>query len=178
MNTEIDPNPSKTQAPEAVEDISRWAEGAANDATRAVGEVMDAAEDAVNRTSENAKALYESAALKAGDVLEVSKDYARRNPGTVVLGAIAFGAAIGYLLLTPRRKPTFRERYADEPLAAVREAILEALSPVTQRVHQGYDSARSGAGKVMDRVHDAGKGGRGDSLSDQVGRIGSHLKFW
>ncbi len=89
-----------------------------------------------------------------------------------------FFADLGYLLIVPRRKPTFSERYADEPMAAVREVILEALAPVTQRVHKGYDSARDGAGEAMDRVHSVVSGRNGDSLSNQIGRIGSNLKFW
>ncbi len=44
------------------------------------------------------------------------------------------------MLTVAQRKPTFRERYTDAPLAAVRDAIMGALAPVTQRVHKGYDS--------------------------------------
>ena len=55
------------------------------------------------------------------------------------------------------------------------EAFLGALAPVAQRVHDGYDSARDGAGKMLDRVHG---GHAGSSISDQIGRIGNNLKFW
>jgi ElaB/YqjD/DUF883 family membrane-anchored ribosome-binding protein len=178
VNTEIDPNSSRIHPPKVVEEIARWAEESATDVTSVASEITDAARDVAGRATETAKDLYESAALKAGDVLETSMEYVRRNPATVVLGAVAFGAAIGYLLMTPRRKPSFGERYADDPLAAVREAILEALAPVAQRVHKGYDSARDGAEKVIDRVHKVGTGHHGDSFSDQIGRIGSNLKFW
>jgi hypothetical protein len=122
--------------------------------------------------------MYHSATLKAEDTLVTSREYVRRNPVPVVLGAIAFGVAIGYTLMMARRKPTFGERYADEPLVAVREAILGALAPVTQRVHKGYDSARDGAGKVMERVHHFGPGHTVESFSDRIGRIGNNLKFW
>jgi len=193
VNTDTHPDPSSSQLPEAAAEITRRAADAAGEtASKAVaaakdvagavaevaGDLTHAAKDAASRTTDAAKDMYQSAALKAEDALATSKDYVRRNPVPVVLGAIAFGAAIGYLLLTPRRKPTFSERYADEPLAAVREAIFEALAPVTQRVHRGYDSAREGAGKAMDRVHHAGSGRTCESISDQIGRIGSNLKFW
>ena len=137
-----------------------------------------AAKDAASRATDTAKEIYQSGALKAGDTLATSKDYVRQNPVPVVLGAIAFGVAVGYLLVTARRKPTFGERYANEPLAAVREALLGALAPVTQRVHEGYDSALDGAGKVMDRVHSYRPVRSRDSLADQIGRFGNNLKFW
>jgi hypothetical protein len=86
--------------------------------------------------------------------------------------------AIGYMVMMIRRKSTFGERYADEPLVAVREAILGALAPVTQRVHKGYDSARDGAGKAMDRAYGFDSGRTVNSLSHQIGRIGNNLKFW
>lgn len=152
------------QLPEAAREIARRA--------------ADAAKESANRATDTAKEMYQSATLKARDTLATSKEYVRRNPVPVVLGAIAFGAAIGCMLMMARRKPTFGERYADEPLVAVREAILGALAPVTQRVHEGYDSARDGAGKAMDRVHCFGTGLTGNSFSHRMGRIGNNLKFW
>jgi len=139
---------------------------------------VNATKDAAHRATDTAKDIYQSAALKAESTLETSKEYVRQNPVPVVLGAIAFGAALGYMLIMARRKPTFSERYVDEPLVSVREAILTALAPVTQRVHAGYDSARDGAGKLLDRVHRSNAGRNADSVSEQIGRVGSNLKFW
>jgi len=193
VNTDIHSEPLISHLPEAARETARRAADAAKetaqrataiakDVTGAVGdlagEVTYATKDAAQHATDAAKDMYQSAALKAGDVLETSKEYVRQNPVPVVLGAIAFGAALGYLLMMARRKPTFSERYADEPLVAVREAVLGALAPVTERVHKGYDSARNGAGKVMDRVHSFVPGRSGDSFSDQIGRIGNNLKFW
>jgi ElaB/YqjD/DUF883 family membrane-anchored ribosome-binding protein len=141
-------------------------------------EVTNATKDAAKRATNTAKDTYKSATLKAGDALESSRAYVRRNPVPVILGVIAFGAAIGSMLAMARRKSTFSERYADEPLVALREAILGALAPVAQRVHMGYDSARDGAEKAMDRVHRFGPGRTGNSFSDQIGRLGNNLKFW
>jgi ElaB/YqjD/DUF883 family membrane-anchored ribosome-binding protein len=138
----------------------------------------DAAKEVAERTTLSAKELYQSAAVKAEDTLAISKEYVRRNPLPVLLGAVAVGAALGYMVMMSRRKPTFGERYADEPMVAVREAILGALAPVTQRVHNGYDSALDGAGKAMDRIHRFSSGRAAHSFSDRLGRIGENLKFW
>lgn len=170
------------RAGDAAREIAQRATFAAKDVTGAVddvvGDVTNATKDAAKRATDTAKDMYQSAALKAGETLATSKEYVRRNPVPVVLGAIAFGAAVGYMLMMARRKPSFSERYADEPLVAVRDAVLGALAPVAQRVHKGYDSARDGAGKVMERVHGFGPGRNVESFSDQIGRIGNNLKFW
>ncbi len=139
---------------------------------------LDATWEAAHRATGAAKDIYQSAVEKAGDSLATSREFVRQNPVPVVLGAIAFGAALGYLLMTARRRPAFRDRFADEPLNAAREALLGAFGPMARRVHDGYDSARDGAGKVMDRVHGFDPRRAGDSLSDQLGRLGNHLKFW
>ena len=193
VNTDIHSEPLMSQLPEAAREIARRAADTAKEtAQRATaiamdvtgvvedmaGDVTDATKDAARHATAAAKDMCQSAALKAGEALETSKEYVRRNPVPVVLGAIAFGAALGYLLMMARRKPTFSERYADEPLIAVREAVLGALAPAAERVHRGYDSARNGVGKVVDRVHSFGPGRAGDSFSDHIGRIGNNLKFW
>jgi ElaB/YqjD/DUF883 family membrane-anchored ribosome-binding protein len=193
MNTEIHTEPPVIHLSEAAREVARRAADAAKDAANratatvrdVAGRVEDAAEDAsvaakdaAKRATDTAIDLYQSAAMKAEDTLATSKEYVRRNPVPVVLGSIAFGAAIGYLVMMARRKPTFSERYAEDPMVAVREAILSAFAPVTQRVHEQYDSVRDGAGKVMDRVHHFNPGRASDSISDQIGRIGNNLKFW
>lgn len=171
VSNDIHTNPPVNQLPEAAREIGRQAADAAMDS-------VQNANAAAHRAADKAKEMYESAAVKAGDTLETSKDYVRRNPVPVVLGAIAFGAALGYMLMLARRKPTFSERCVDEPLGAVREAILSALAPVAHGVHKGYDSARDNVEKAMDRVHRSDTGRTVDSWSDQLGRVGSNLKFW
>lgn len=185
MNTENHTEPPTNQLPEAARDIAhsaanaaREARGVASFSTKEATHAMNATKDVARRVTGSAKEIYQTAAVKSGETLETSKAYVRQNPVPVVLGAIAFGAALGYLVILARRKPTFGERYADEPMDAVREAILGAFSPVTKRVHRGYDSARDGAGRAMDRFHQFGSGCSGNSFSDRVGRIGSNLKFW
>ncbi|MES2981059.1 MAG: hypothetical protein V4727_02005 [Verrucomicrobiota bacterium] len=168
MNTDIYSEPPENHFPRDADDT----------ATVMAEEAMGATKDKVQRAADSAKEMYHTAAVKAEETLEISKDYVRRNPVTVVLGAVAFGAALGYLLQASMRKQTFSERCANEPMSAVRDAILGALSPVTQRVHNGYDMARDGAGKAMDRLHRIGSRHAGNSFSDRVGRISNNLKFW
>jgi len=139
---------------------------------------VDAAKAVAHSATATANDIYKSAALKTQDALATSKEYVRQNPGLAVVGAVAFGAAIGCMLMMARRQPTFRERYVDEALASAREAILAALAPVAHRLHEGYDSARDGAGKAIDRLHRFNPGRTVDSLSGQIGRVGSNLKFW
>ncbi len=153
------------------QDVTAQVEKVANDVTNST-------KDIANRSTEKAKDICQSVTLKAGDTLAITKEYVRRNPVPVVIGAVAFGVAIGYMLLMARRKQTFSERYVDEPLVAVREALLGALAPVAKRVYKGYDSARDGAEKVMDRVHSFAPDRTCYSFSDQIGRVGNNLKFW
>ena len=164
MSMHIHSEPPTDYLPEAAREMAQNATASVEDATKDAGE--------------RAKDLYHTAALKAVETLATSKEYVRRNPVPVVLGAVAFGLALGYLLVKARRTPLFGDRHADEPLVAVREAVLGALAPVKQRVHKGYDTAREGAGKVMDGLHDFSSGRAGVSLPDQIGRIGNNLKFW
>ncbi len=193
MNTGIHSEPPMSQLPESASENARRAADAgkeaaerasiaAKEATHAVddvaGDVTHGTKDAVKRAADTAKDMYQSASVKAGDALENSKVFVRRNPVPAVLGALAFGTMIGCMLMWPRRRPTFGERYEDEPLAAVRDAIMDALTPVAKRVHRGYDSARDGAGKVLGRVDNFRSGCNGHSFSDQIGRIGNNLKFW
>ena len=160
----------QTLSPKVEEGVERTKEYAQH--------AVDATKDAAHRATDAAKDMYQSAALKAEDTLATSKEYVRQHPVPVVLGALAFGAAIGYMLMMARRKPTFSERYVVEPLDSVREAILAALAPVAQRLHEGYDSVRDGAVKTMDRAYRIKPARTVDSLSEQIGRVGSNLKFW
>ena len=182
MNPDIHLDPPTARFPEAAQEAVRRGGEAAREAAEKAGvsarEVTNAAKDAAKRAADTAKDLYQSATVKAEETLEISKEYVRRNPVPVFLGAIAVGAALGYILMMPRRKPTFGERYAEEPMIAVRDAILGAMAPVTQRVHTGYDSALDGAGRAMHRMHRLSSRRASHSLSDRLGRIGENLKFW
>lgn len=167
-----------SQPPEAARNISWRAGDTPKEAAERAGVMAHDLTDAAKRAGDTAKEFYHTAAVKAEETLAISREYVRRNPVPVILGAIAFGAAVGYMVMMTRQKPTFGERYAEEPMAAVREALLGAFAPVAQRVHSGYDSALNGAGKAMDRMHRFSSGRAVNSFSHRIGRIGNNLKFW
>ncbi len=139
--------------------------------------------DTVAQASEHvvdeAKEACHSMSMKVEDTVVRTREYVRENPVPVLLGAVALGAALGYLMILARRpEPTFRERYVDEPLSSARDALYAALAPVAQRLHEEYSSAREVAGKAMDKVHGFHPSRAADSWSDQIRRVGCNLKFW
>ncbi len=182
VSTNIHSELPTDQLPGAVRSIVDQTENTARDAADedsfSAYEAINGAKDAAKRATELTKDMYHSAALKAEETLMTSKEYVRRNPIPVALGAIAFGAAVGYLLVTARRKPTFSERYVDEPLDGVRKAMLAALSPVTHGIHKGYDTARDGAEKALDGAHRFNSKRAVHSFSDRIASIAENLKFW
>lgn len=182
MNTEIQLDPPQQKltqiAKNTIQKLSSKVEEGVQSTQGYAQHAMEDTKDAAHRVTDSAKEIYHSAAQKSGEKLSASKEYMRQNPVPVLLGALALGAAIGYIIMSNRRKPTFVDRFADEPLNSVRDTILTAFAPVSQRVHDGYDSARDGVGKVIDRAHNIGSGRSADSISDRIGRIGNNLKFW
>ncbi len=130
--------------------------------------------EAAHHAADTAEEIYQSADKKAIKLFDNSREYVRRNPVPVILGALALGVAIGYAVTNSCRKASFGERFSEEPLNSVRTAILSALAPVTQRVHDGYDSTRDGFENAIQHLH----GCNTKSLSDRMGRIRSNLKFW
>jgi ElaB/YqjD/DUF883 family membrane-anchored ribosome-binding protein len=174
-NTPIDPfiNPLSEAARETAHIADLAKDDLAGVAENMTENLTAATKDAAHRASEKAKDLYQTATVKACDTLENSKAYVRKNPVPVVLGALACGAVIGFMIVNARRRPTFAE-----PLVSVRDAVLAALAPVAHQVHRGYDSARDGVGRAMTRVHRSDSGRHACSLSDQISRVGNNLKFW
>jgi ElaB/YqjD/DUF883 family membrane-anchored ribosome-binding protein len=190
VSTEFPSPPDRNQLPETARDVARQtadeakeAVHRANAATEAcveaggdmVRSVADLCKDTAHRATDVAKDMYHTASVKAEETLETSKEYVRRNPVPVVLGAVAIGAAIGYSMVSSRRRPTFSEHYVEEPLAAIRGALLTALTPVSQRVHEGYESALDGLDHTVHRMKPRRAARR---LSDRICRAGNHLKFW
>lgn len=137
------------------------------------------ARDAVNKATEAAKETYQTVRAKADETAARTGEYVRQHPMPSLLGAIAFGAALGYLLATVRRdEPTFRERYVDEPLDTARDAIFAVLAPIAQRLHEGYDVARDNTEKALDKLPHFNASRCANSWAHQVRRLGSNLKFW
>jgi ElaB/YqjD/DUF883 family membrane-anchored ribosome-binding protein len=145
----------------------------------AVNQLPQTAREAVHRATEAAKDTYQTVRAKADETAARTGEYVRQHPMPSLLGAIAFGAALGYLLATARRdEPTFRERYVDEPLETARDAIFAVLGPVAQRLHDSFDVARDGAGKAIDKIPHFNASRTADSWADHLRRVSNNLKFW
>jgi len=109
----------------------------------------------------------------------VAHDHVRQNPVPIILGALALGVAIGYMLMSKRRRePTFRERFVEDPMHGAREAIQAALAPLTHRMHDQYDLARNGAGKTIDKMKRYHPSHSAGSWTDPIRRAGSSLGLW
>ncbi|MES2596753.1 MAG: hypothetical protein V4662_15530 [Verrucomicrobiota bacterium] len=97
--------------------------------------------------------------------------YVRSHPVPVLLGALAFGVAVGCTLAAAsRREETAKERLIDQNLAKLRDAIQHALEPVAKHLKDDYVSAEN----CVDRTFSRGSQG----LAAQLGRFGRNLKFW
>ena len=122
-----------------------------------------------------AKEVYQSARDKVDGQLTSSREFVRRHPVPVVLGALAFGAALGYFLMPGRRTPSLAHRLLDEPLDHARVALLAALAPVASRLHEGYDLAKDGAERAIDRVQELEPRSILSCLAQRVVRFGTSL---
>lgn len=148
------------------------------EAEKLAGEISHSTAEAAKNVADKARELYHTAADQAGDTLASTKECVRKHPLSFVMGSLFLGAAFGYLIINARRKPTFAERFAGEPMISVRDAIRGAFTPAAHRVQESYDSARQGVGKVMDQVHRLRPGHCRESLSDRISRTAHNLKFW
>ena len=146
----------------------------------ATGHASQTAKDALNMASDTAKDLYQNVRAKADDTAVATSEYVRQHPMPSVLGAIALGVGLGYLLALSARhhQPSLREQYVDEPLDAARDALYAVLAPVAHRIRSGYESARGNAEKALEEAHHFDGSHAAHSLADQVRRVGSNLKFW
>ncbi len=130
--------------------------------------------EAVQHTKEAVQETYQNVRANAEQGLVRTENYVRENPMPSVLGALAIGTLLGLALgLSRREEPSFRARLADDPLQVIRDAVLTALQPTSEKLHDTYDSAHdvlSGASRRASR--------RADSWINQLSRASSNLKFW
>ncbi len=112
---------------------------------------------------------------KVGGSLTNSREFVRRNPVPVILGAVAFGAVLDFLLMPGRRTPSLAHRYLDEPFDHARVALLAALAPVTHRLHDGYDLAVDGAERALERVQELRPRNPVACFAQRIARFGSRL---
>jgi ElaB/YqjD/DUF883 family membrane-anchored ribosome-binding protein len=145
-----------------------------NDAT--LHNVAEAVRDGAQQASGAVKETCQSLSVKAEETLLRTKDYVRQNPVPILLGSLVFGAAIGCLVaLTRRSAPTLRERFLDDPVHTARDILQATFQPVGQRIHDGYDSARDGAGRAFENLQEHFPRHRSNSLGRQIIQ---NLKFW
>ena len=132
------------------------------------------AQHAVSQAVDSARQSTQAVTARVEHSVVRAQEYVKKNPLAIVLGAVTFGVAIGCAIALARRDPpSLRERFADDPMQATRDTLYAALAPVARHLHDGYDSARDGASKVMNGLHRTNH-----SWAHQLSRAGSHLKFW
>jgi hypothetical protein len=86
-----------------------------------------------------------------------AKDMITRNPVPTVLGAMVFGAAVGYLVFS---------------------RLSHAPGRVSSLFHDGVEMASAGAGKASNYLHDLPTREVLDNISGSLNKICNRLKFW
>ena len=59
-----------------------------------------------------------------------ASDYVRKNPLSSLVGAVAFGVAVGCLIMSGKPAPTLQQRYIKEPL----DQASDVLSKVSENL--------------------------------------------
>jgi hypothetical protein len=95
-----------------------------------------------------------------GRMCEHSTNYIRENPVYAVIGALAAGFVVGWLL--PHRERTWKERYVFEPSNRVKDFFASAAESAGERLAE-----------VKDTVTDAAS-----NAACAVGKGLGKLKFW
>jgi len=148
-----------------------------DDLRNARDEAIDHAKQAANDAKNCASEMCDTLRAKADTAMTCTGDYVKKHPVPVVLGALAFGVALGFTIYSSRRE-TVAEKYVAGPFGNARDLLLAALAPVGDRLHDAYGSARSHAHKAADTIHDFDPRNPLDCISDKVRRAGQTLKFW
>ena len=89
------------------------------------GEILDRTTKPLRQASVDAS---HAICTEAKHALACATEQIRKNPVPIVVGAVAFGVAIGYLIVSGRQTDTFHERYVDEPLAQATDAISSTFN--------------------------------------------------
>lgn len=96
------------------------------------GELSAGAARAAEQFSQKAAEVCESLRSESENLLSCASEQIRKNPLPIVIGAVAFGVAVGCLIMSGRDAPTFQERYVDEPLDQAGD-LLTTLSDTVGR---------------------------------------------
>ncbi len=89
------------------------------------GEILDRTGKPIRQASIDAS---QAICAETKHVLELASEQIRKNPVPIVVAAVAFGVAIGYLIVSGRHTDTFQERYVDEPLSQATDAISSTFN--------------------------------------------------
>lgn len=137
---------------------------------------MNTSEETPKETVERVTTL---ATEKCHNACDQAKAMIRRNPLPTVLGALAFGAAVGYVIYS-RRDCSVADRLVKES-RSFRRQLSGAPDKLSGLFHDGLDLAHEGAGRANRFVHDLPTDQVLDtvsrSLNRAVNRI-NRLKFW
>lgn len=107
-----------------------------------------------------------------------AKDLIVRNPVPTVLGALVFGAAVGYLIYSRREEETTISNRIARDVDTLRSRLSNAPGRISSLFHDGMDRAATGAEKASEYIHDLPTRDVLNSISNSLNRIGSRLKFW
>lgn len=106
-----------------------------------------------------------------------ASEMVRKNPLPTVLGALAFGAAVGYLVFSSRGTPSIGDRLVRESRSA-RSRLAEAPGFLSSLFHDGAEAASRQASRASSFVHDLPAEEVLHSISSKLDRISKRLKFW
>ena len=106
-----------------------------------------------------------------------TKKMIRENPVPTVLGALVFGAAIGYLVLSRREETSLYDRLIHDS-ASARRRLAAAPGRLSSIFHDGLDAASRRASRASDYIHDLPTDEVVDSVSSSLNRLANRLKFW
>ena len=106
-----------------------------------------------------------------------AKDMVAKNPIPTVIGALVFGAAVGYLVYSRRESLSIPDRFVRETESFGRR-LSAAPSRLSSLFHDGVDIATARAGKASDFIHDLPTSDVLHSISGSLNRICNRLKFW
>jgi len=137
---------------------------------------MNTAEETPQQTAERVTSL---ATEKCHNACDQAKAMIRRNPLPTVLGALAFGAAVGYVIYS-RRDCSVADRLVNES-RSFRRHLSGAQGKLSGLFHDGMDLAHEGAGRANRFVHDLPADQVLDTVSSTLHRALNRinrLKFW
>jgi hypothetical protein len=173
MNT---PDPFYPQDPTAlppVEQASAAAHGAIDTAREKLHAAGDVARQKLEAARDSARETMHVAREKVEHAGSSLLQWTRENPATALASVFATGLFIGCALAMTRHERTFGERLREDPVDTIRDAVHAALAPLSVRIHDAADSARSAAGSVADSLHS-----NGHSWAKRLRGVGDNLKFW